>query len=81
MALHRLHEMLRNPDKIKKGLRMAQANWVSSSTGIDKLSGTLNESIAAAQKTFANLTEPTPKQKVLRAQMSQIMQEIAKTQN
>ena len=72
MALHRLYEMLQNPDKVKKGLIMAQANWVLSSTSIDKLLGTLNESIADAQKTFANLAEPTPKQKALRAQLEKV---------
>ena len=50
---------------------------LSSSTGIDKLSGTLNESIADVQKTFANLVEPTPKQRVLRAKLDTIMEEIA----
>jgi hypothetical protein len=78
MALHRLYEMLQNPDKVKKGLAMAQANWVSSSTSIDKLHGTLNESIADAQKTFANLTEPTSRQKALKAQLDQISQKTVK---
>ncbi len=51
---------------------MAQANWVSSSTSIDKLHGTLNDSIADAKKTFANLAEPTLKQKALRAQFEKL---------
>ncbi len=72
MALYKIYEMLRNPDKVRKGLRMAQANWVSSSTSIDKLFVTLNESIADAQKTFANLDEPTREQKVLREQLEKI---------
>jgi HPt (histidine-containing phosphotransfer) domain-containing protein len=55
---------------------MAQANWVSSSTSIDKLHGTLNVSIADAQKTFANLAESTPKQKKLWAQLDQIDEKI-----
>jgi len=72
MALYKIYDMLQNPDKVKKGLSMAQANWVSSSTSIDKLHGTLNESIADAKKTFTNLAEPTREQKVLRAQLEKI---------
>lgn len=81
MALHKLYELLKNIDKIRKGLSMAQANWVSSSTSIDKLYGTLNESIVDARKTFANLTEPTQKQKKLWTQLEQIKQKSIKTKN
>ena len=60
---------------------MAQANWVLSSTSIDKLLGTLNESIAEAQKTFANLAEPTPRQNALKVQLDNISQTTAKAEN
>lgn len=78
IALYRLCEIIQNTNKVKKGLIMAQANWVSSSTSIDKLHGILNESIADAQKTYANLSGPTPKQKKLWAQLDQISQKPVK---
>jgi hypothetical protein len=79
IALHKIYEMLQNPDKVKKGLSMVQANWVSYSTNIDKLNRTLNESIGDAKKTFANFAEPTPKQNKLWFQLNQICQKFKNT--
>lgn len=81
MAIHKLYEMLQNPERNKIGIGIAQARLVSSSKTIDELLTTLTESITQAQNTFANLAEPTPKQKALKAQLDKISQKIAKAQN
>ncbi len=81
MAIHRLYEMLQKPDKIKTSFRIAQSGWVSSSASIDSLLKTLNESIAEAQQTFANLDTPTQKQKALKEELDTISQKIERPEN
>jgi len=47
----------------------AQAGWVASSFGIENVTRTLRESISAAERTFADLKQPTKQQVTLKGQL------------
>jgi len=77
MAMFRLYEMLQNPNKIQKGRRKAQADWVLSSTKTDQLLSALKQSIVDAQKTFAELKNPTLEQNALKKQLDMVLTKMA----
>ncbi|MFX0200718.1 MAG: hypothetical protein ACFFCW_31750 [Candidatus Hodarchaeota archaeon] len=74
ISLYELYEIIKDPSKAKINRAITQAGWASWSTGTDNLLKMMNESIAEAQKAFANLDSPTSRQKALKKQLDKISQ-------
>jgi len=72
ISLAQVYEMVKDPDRIKTELGIAQAWWVSSQMSTESLRGDLRKGMCEAKQLFAGLDQPTRQHKALRAQLEKV---------
>jgi len=72
IALWRLYQCLAQPEKLKREFDVMQTGWVSRSTNVDALLSAFEESLMIARRSFTLISQPTPIEKVLMAELDKL---------
>jgi len=72
MGLAQVYEMVKDPDRIKTELGIAQAWWVSSQMSTESLRRNLSQGMFEAKQFFAGLDRPTRQYKALKAKLEKV---------
>jgi hypothetical protein len=81
LLLYRLRSTFDNAESAQNRFLTAQAAWVRSSFGTDKLAMTMRQSLDEAKQTFARSDAPTREDKIAKAEIDRIEQKLLAENN
>ena len=71
-ALKTLYDYSEKPESVKTEQAKAEREWVATSFGVENVTKALREGLSEANRTFAEIAEPTKQQKALKNQLDAI---------